>query len=120
MYADRPENLLLIETRDGQRILLGYDAVKLKDLLERMAGNGPSGETRMILYTIQRPDLRIALALYVAALAVAVAAAVLLPAKIVFLGEAMTKGEALVIALVIAATGITDIAIFYALLRSQP
>ena len=118
VYADRPENLLLVETRDGQRILLGYDAVKLKDLLEQMAGNGPSGETRMIPYSGRY--LRIALALYVAAIAVAVAAVALLPAKIMFLGEAMTKGEALMVALILAATGIIDIPVFYALSHDDP
>jgi hypothetical protein len=118
IYADKPHNLLLVETIDGKRLLFGYGAAEMKDLLEQRAGKGPVDETRIISHRSRY--LLASLLLSILSLGLAVVATIMLPEKLVFAGEVIEKGDALLLAFILGVMGLFDVLVFYAISQDDP
>jgi len=114
VYSERLRGLVLFETWDGRRLLLGWGTARLLDELKRLAGSGQRGEPRVKPSTA---PLKLAVAAYVLVLALAVCSLAVFPEKMVFLGSVESRSDALLMILVFAATGFIDIVVLYALGR---
>lgn len=120
VYSDDVCDLLLVETLDGRRILLGYGASRLAGRLIGMAGGPAPAAAGIRIVNRARILFGAAVILYLAAFATAIASAVVLPPRIHFLGTVMRKTDALTIALILSGTAIPDIAVLYAVGEKQP
>lgn len=105
IYAERLRDLLLLETVDGDRLLLGWRLNGMVEELVRLAGSGPTGRPRL------RPNMkpfRVAALLYPVLLALAAAAS-----------ASPAPGVLAAVAL-LAFTGLLDLLILYALAQEAP
>lgn len=106
IYAERLRDLLLLETVDGSRLLLGWGLEGMAGELERFAGSGPTGRPRL------RPNMK---PLRVAALLYPV-----MPALAALTVSAHPAPGVLAAVVILVFTGLLDLLILYALAQEAP
>ncbi len=118
VYADKLRDLLLVETINGDKFLLGFGTAKLLDGLEELAGSGPRGSVE-----IRTRGGQMALAgilLTILGLVVLLLAYPYMATYSVLLGSRADKADLLVMGLVIGLIGMIDPVLLYGLGSDNP